>query len=260
MIVFRQIKALLSLLTRIPLRGQSIEEAAKVFYLVPLVGIIEGAIVVVVLVLPLWLNIDSTLISALSLLTHTLITGGIHIDGLADYSDVIGSLKRGDRALEVLKDPRKGSFAIIAISLRMIIGLVSLSTLISTVRLKVIPTILTLYIASAEAMFITCYFGNEEPYEGIAKHFSKHSKNRVCLIRNFLCYAALSALTVVLSGVRYITIIILLTPIVIGFLVSYDANRRLGFVNGDVLGFSYELVNTSTLLLAATLASAGWLI
>ncbi|WP_287878956.1 adenosylcobinamide-GDP ribazoletransferase [Aquitalea sp.] len=50
------------------------------------------------------------------LLLWIAITGGLHLDGLADLSDAMGAAHRSrDRFLEVLKDPHVGSFGVIAL-------------------------------------------------------------------------------------------------------------------------------------------------
>lgn len=246
------LRSLLSLLTRIPVGGRSIEEAAGAFYLVPLVGALEGAIVAAALVALAWLNVNPVVASILANALHVLVTGGIHLDGFADYSDVVGSLKRGEQALNVLKDPRKGSFAIVATSLRVCSGLAAMSALVESAGLRAAVSVVALYVASAEAMFVTCLFGGEEPYDGMAKLFSRRSKEVAPVVGNILCYSSLSALLAVLGKDRGAPVLALLSPLAVGLLVARDANKRLGFVNGDVLGFSYELTILVNLVLAAT--------
>ena len=60
-----------------------------------------------------------------------------------------------------------------------------------------------------------------------------------------LCLAPLALLNVVsLLG---------LVGLTAAFAIAHDANRRLGFVNGDVLGFSIEASEVTSLLVMA-----GW--
>ncbi|MEM1892612.1 MAG: adenosylcobinamide-GDP ribazoletransferase [Sulfolobales archaeon] len=254
-----RIRALISLLTRIPLGGQSIEEAAEVFFLVPLVGALEGLVVSSTLTLLVWLGVNPVIVSVFYVFIHTVVTGGIHLDGFADYSDVLGSLKRGEQALRVLKDPRKGTYAIVAVSTRLIVGVVSLYVLIDVLELKFVIPLIASYIASAEAMFVSSFLGFEEPYEGMARSFTRHSKSLAHLFGNTLCYLLLSSALVVLGslvGIRVSSAATLALPLLVGSVASYDANKRLGFVNGDVLGFSYELTKSASLTLVAVLVSA----
>ena len=41
------------------------------------------------------------------------ITGGLHLDGLADTTDAFGSLRDRDRMLEIMKDSRIGTFGVL---------------------------------------------------------------------------------------------------------------------------------------------------
>ncbi|MEM0318981.1 MAG: adenosylcobinamide-GDP ribazoletransferase [Fervidicoccaceae archaeon] len=254
----KRIKALLSLMTRIPLGEQPIEEAAKAFYLVPLIGTLEGLIVGSIVALLVWLGVIPVIISILYFFLHIVLTGGIHLDGFADYLDVIGSHKCGDQALRVLKDPRKGSYAVVVTSLRVVAGVASLSVLVEYLGMMIVFPLVASYIASAEAMFVSCLFGIEEPYEGMARSFCRYSKNRMHVLKNILYYLMLSITLVALGGLSRAgpsTVVVLALPAIVGTLVSHDANKRLGFVNGDVMGFSYELTQTISLILVATLIS-----
>lgn len=53
------------------------------------------------------------LLGALLTVIPVLITGGIHLDGFADTSDALASHAETGKKLEILKDPRTGSFAVI---------------------------------------------------------------------------------------------------------------------------------------------------
>lgn len=58
----------------------------------------------------------------------TWVTGGLHLDGLADLADALGAAhSRPERFLEVLKDPHLGSFGVIALVLMLLAKLVLLA-------------------------------------------------------------------------------------------------------------------------------------
>jgi adenosylcobinamide-GDP ribazoletransferase len=46
-----------------------------------------------------------------------LLTGGLHLDGLADWADALGASRDREVRLAVMKDPRVGSFGVIALFL-----------------------------------------------------------------------------------------------------------------------------------------------
>jgi adenosylcobinamide-GDP ribazoletransferase len=56
------------------------------------------------------------MLAALLLAVWVLLTGGLHLDGLADTADAwIGGQGDRDRTLAIMKDPRSGPIAIVAI-------------------------------------------------------------------------------------------------------------------------------------------------
>jgi len=75
------------------------------------------------------------------------LTGGLHLDGLADWTDALGGATAG-RRLEIMKDPRVGAFgvlAVVAILLCKWVALVRLSEFGA-------PWVVTAYVVSRTAM------------------------------------------------------------------------------------------------------------
>ena len=64
----------------------------------------------------------------LSTIATLLLTGALHEDGLADTADGLGTARERERALEIMKDPRIGSFGALALMLALLmkIGLLGL--------------------------------------------------------------------------------------------------------------------------------------
>ena len=93
------------------------------------VGLLVGAL--------LWLAtllgglFDPWLGALLGLLAWLWVTGGLHIDGLADLADAQGAAHRSrERFLEVLKDPHLGSFGVMSMAMQLIAKLVLLMLLL----------------------------------------------------------------------------------------------------------------------------------
>ncbi|MCS7107110.1 MAG: adenosylcobinamide-GDP ribazoletransferase [Acidilobaceae archaeon] len=246
--LLRDLRDLLALLTSLPLGGGSLEGAARAFRYVPLVGLLEGALVSLLL----FLRLPPELFASLFLLSHVLVTGGIHLDGLADYSDVLGSRRRGEAALAVLKDPRKGAFGTLGLVLWAAAGFSSgllLQELFSHRPSVALSALLMSYVLAAESMYVTLLYSREEPYEGMAKAFSEEAR-RGGLRANLLPLAVALALPALLFP---LVLLLVPTALLLSILIAKDAEERLGFANGDVAGFAYELVRLSCLLLALLL-------
>jgi adenosylcobinamide-GDP ribazoletransferase len=115
------VRTAVAFLTRLPVPAPaepSLDRAAAFF---PLVGLLVGGIAAGVRalgdqVLP---PLPSTLLAIAAAL---LVTGALHEDGLADVADGLGAHVSRERRLEILRDPRVGTFG--ALALIVAVGLV----------------------------------------------------------------------------------------------------------------------------------------
>ena len=106
----------LMLLTRIP-AGQLAEpvpglEAAR--WAFPLVGVLTGALGWAAFALARQLGLGAELAAVLAFGALALVTGGLHLDGLADFTDGFGGRDRA-RRLEIMRDSRIGSYGVVAL-------------------------------------------------------------------------------------------------------------------------------------------------
>lgn len=92
----------------------------------PVVGLCIG-IFLSLLYLPLSVFFPSLVATALIILVSVVITGAMHLDGLADTCDGIWGGRNRERRLEIMKDSRIGSFG--AIGLISLLGLKYVSLL-----------------------------------------------------------------------------------------------------------------------------------
>lgn len=128
----RELILALQFMTRLPLpnvSGLTPLHQARAAGWFPLVGALVGALVAV----PLMLVADPRLAALLALLVWVWVTGGLHLDGLADLADALGAA-HGDRErfLAVLADPHIGSFGVITLVLHLLVKFVVLWLLAET--------------------------------------------------------------------------------------------------------------------------------
>ena len=233
---------LVAFLTKIPVGCHDVREAARWYPLVPLVGLLEGVLVAaVMLVIP-----APVMAAAMGLLLHLLITGGLHLDGFADYSDAIGAGAKGEEAARIMKDPRRGGFALAYTVALLVIKYAGLEMVWRS------PTVvISSYIAAAEAMYMVSALLPTSGYHGLGWLFHELGVDRRGIAINIAAYIS-AAITVVLlepSG----SIAALVVGVAISLLVARDARLRLGYASGDVLGFAYEIVHAAALIAAALL-------
>ena len=238
--------ALLRFLTTLPIGSTRVEDAATAFFTIPLLGLIEGFIVAIPSCVAA--QVDPELGAAVAVTFHIAITGGMHLDGFADYVDGCASRKRGEEMLKVMKDPRKGSFAVIGLVLVILLSYIALRSLLKF-SFRSLPYILAAYIASAESMFILASSARKPPYRGLGELFVEAAHRRDAKYANIVLIGILSALFTIVNAIE-IYISTLALALLVSAAVRRDSHNKLGFVNGDVLGFCYETTRICSLLLS----------
>lgn len=118
-------------LTRIPVPARVFDDAdaqrsSLVWY--PAVGLLLGIILLVLA--GVLHDAPPLLLAALLLAAWVLLTGGLHLDGLADTADAwIGGLGNRERTLEIMKDPRSGPAGVTAVVLVLLLKFAALASL-----------------------------------------------------------------------------------------------------------------------------------
>src|SRR5215472_15687284 len=121
-----------TLLTVIPLRGAGPEPrrvtVAAAMMWAPAVGLLLGAAAAAVLVLadhPL--GVGSLTAAGLAVATLALLTRGLHLDGLADLADGLGSGQPAPIALDIMRRSDIGPFGTVTLVLTLLIQVASLA-------------------------------------------------------------------------------------------------------------------------------------
>jgi adenosylcobinamide-GDP ribazoletransferase len=112
-----QLRLAASFLTIIPLVGErpsSPQAVAASLGWFPMVGFIIGAALACEDAI-LTRMLGGAISAVLVVLTLTVVTGAVHLDGLADTADALGAGRNRRRALEILSDSRIGSFGAAAV-------------------------------------------------------------------------------------------------------------------------------------------------
>jgi adenosylcobinamide-GDP ribazoletransferase len=118
-------------LTRLPVRQRAaltatdLSRAALWF---PLVGALVGAVMGGTRAAAN-LALGNAAAGVLAVLAAILVTGGLHEDGLADSADALGAHAGRARRLEILRDPRVGTYGALAIAFAVVLPVAVLSPL-----------------------------------------------------------------------------------------------------------------------------------
>ncbi|MEU0069165.1 adenosylcobinamide-GDP ribazoletransferase [Streptomyces sp. NPDC006332] len=95
----------------------------------PLVGVVLGGLAAVVGLLLLLLGASSLLAAVATVAVPAVLTRGLHLDGLADTADGLGSGKPAEDALRIMKQSDIGPFGVIALVLVLFAQVAALSQL-----------------------------------------------------------------------------------------------------------------------------------
>jgi adenosylcobinamide-GDP ribazoletransferase len=225
-------------LTRLPvpiqLEADDRQLGLSVLYY-PVVGLLIGATLAILATL--LTHIALTVQAALLLSVWVIITGGLHLDGLADCADAwAGGLGNPQRSLEIMKDPAAGPVAVISLVLLLLIKWTTLTELLAKSQLTgLIITPMLGRVAILVLMLSTPYLRKQGLGSVLSQYFPKAA-------------AKIIILSTVLLSIYSLGFLPLLFAALLLFWIRKLAVHRLGGVTGDVYGAAVELVETSVLI------------
>lgn len=204
----------------------------------PIVGIILGAILAGA---HYALNqVFSPLLSAaLIVATWAALTGGLHLDGLADCGDGLLAAVSRERRLEIMRDPRLGTFGGAALMLHLLLKTLAIASL-------PVPAIMAFLLAPAIArwaILIVAVQPSARP-GGLGEAFQQGVNRSV-----YAGAAVVPIVLIVLGGRR--ALIAAIVAHLGAMLIAQAARSRLGGVTGDVLGLTAEVSELIVLLVFA---------
>ena len=239
----RSLRAAVSFLTVLPVAnadGGAGTRLGRAYFpaIGALVGLVAGSVLVLVEAIS-----TPLLGAAAAVATLCLLTGAIHLDGLADSAD--GIFGRGDaaRRLEVMRDPRLGSYGVTAVVAALLLQTAALAAMAPG------RALVALVVAGAMSRLAAALVIAWLPYvrsTGLGTAASTSSGRGIDLAAGL----ATVLLVALLDWRRALVALALVAVAVV--LVAGLARRRLGGVTGDVCGASAELSQLAVLLVFAT--------
>lgn len=239
----------LQFLTRLPIRLPGMPKAAQVgrsLLSYPLVGLLLGA----VLLLAQWALAGTAplLQAAVLLLLWVGITGGLHLDGLADSADAwAGGYGDRERSLTIMQDPRSGPIAVVVLVLLLLLKFAALATLLAANQ----P--LALLLAPWLARGLVPLLFMTTPYVragGLGAALAEHLPRQ-----QLPCWLAGHGLLLVLLG-GWSGLLAVLAALLLLAGLRQLMLQRLGGCTGDTAGALVELSEATVLLVLALQVSA----
>ncbi|WP_414659846.1 adenosylcobinamide-GDP ribazoletransferase [Acinetobacter courvalinii] len=230
----------LQFLTVLPIELKTMPSAkqngqAMLFY--PLVGVLLGLILFASAMLLAKLPI--ILSAALILVVWIWLTGGLHLDGLADTADAwVGGFGDPERTLNIMKDPACGPIGVLSLVVVCLLKFVALYVLLEQ-QLAAFLIVLPMLGRSVPVfLFLTT------PYvraQGLGRSITDFMpKKRLWMV--FVITITL------LCMFKWLGLIALLVFLVMLFYMRSLFIKRIGGITGDTVGAAIELAETGVLL------------
>ncbi|HEX5770434.1 MAG TPA: adenosylcobinamide-GDP ribazoletransferase [Nocardioidaceae bacterium] len=198
--------------------------------------------------------VEPTLTAALVIGLLAVLTRGMHLDGLADTADGLGSRKPAPEALDIMRRGDVGPFGVVTLVLVLLIQVLALAPLVG-VGLGP-PALLLALVVSRLALPLLCLRGVPAARaDGLGQVVVGSVGPGQLMIAFGLAVGVLVPLALLTMGSYVLDLSIVLRAgfaVVLGLgaaaLVALRAVRRLGGVTGDVLGAAVEVAFTTVLV------------
>ena len=221
------------------------EVGGRAMVLAPVVGVLIGGIAAAVVLLAQLVKPDADLLAAvLGMLVVAGLSGGLHLDGLADFADALGSRRDRETMLRIMKQSDIGPFGVVAI-----VGVLLLDVAALTACLQADFGWQALLIATtASRLTLPWSCRTSIPAarpDGLGSFVAATVRPRTAALTTTAVLAAALALTWLTTSADVLrlsgTAAAVLLAVVTGLLTSRRAVRALGGTTGDVLGATVEL-------------------
>jgi adenosylcobinamide-GDP ribazoletransferase len=240
--VLRAALAAVAFLTRLSVGRVELgpEDVARGAVLFPVVGAGIGALVGLVAA-GSDARVTPLLAAALAVSLEALLTGALHLDGLADTADGLGARTR-ERALAVMREPAVGAFGATALGLDLLVKTAAVAAILSGSQ-PVLALAAAFALGRAAPLALAGAFPYARPDGTGLVLAGRGARGR--LVTGIVLGVAIA---VAALGVRGLWLV---AGAAVAVALVALAARRLGGVTGDVLGAATELSTTLALVAAA---------
>jgi adenosylcobinamide-GDP ribazoletransferase len=231
----------------------------KAILLAPLVGLVLGALAALVVatvhaVVPSSLGALLAAVLAVALLAY--LTRALHLDGLADTADALGSGKPANAALEIARRGDVGPFGVVTLVLALLVQVTALAvaTEVGWGAIAVVIAVVT----GRVAVVVGCTRGIPAARpEGLGALVAETVPRMAAIAWVVAILLASLAASIWSGGGYWLPPLAVVVGLIVGLALVARSGRRLGGITGDVLGAAVETATTAALLVLALGASVS---
>lgn len=228
----------------LPLDGDDLARSAPYF---PVVGAAVGGVIAGVAV-GVSRGAGPLLAAVVAVACGAALTGALHLDGVADTFDALGTRTR-EAALRVMREPTIGSFGATALFLDLALWTALLATLVGRPSFVADVVVVAAW-ARLGPVLLLAAVPYVRPEGGLGSALSRGSRARAAVavaVAVVIGVVVLGPASLVIASVMVLTVAVL----------AASFRRWLGGVTGDSLGCSIEVLGLVGLSVAVGLAFTG---
>lgn len=235
-----------SWLTVVPVSGPAkVDRVAATWAiaLAPVTGVFVGVVAAAALWLSLWAGFGAPLAGVLAVAAQVLLTRGMHVDGLSDTADGLGSYAGPQRAQEIMHSGGAGPFGVAAVVFSVVGQALVLGELAEHGRWLAVVVVAA---AARVAVVLACREGTlaARP-QGFGVLVAGTQRRSVVVLWSL---ALVGAATLALPHRPWQGPLVVAVALALSVVVGRHCRRRLGGVSGDVLGAMIEVTALVTAL------------
>lgn len=230
--------AALRFLTVLPLPGPHRAPTAASVVAFPLVGVVVGVVWVATALLAEPVAPSLLLVATLVLVADAAITGGLHLDGLADVADGVASRRPAEDAVRIMRDSAVGAGGVVAL---VLVSLLRQSALLSVLGTQPRPwSLVVAPVAGRAAMVLVLALVPARTDGSLAASIPRPGP------RTTAAALAVAVVAAAALGPRPVIALVLALATTAGYAAWW--RRRFGDLSGDGAGAVGVIAETLALL------------
>lgn len=247
--VFEDVRVCLRFYSRLPTPLASVNDAvpdfSRVSWAAPFAGAIIGAFASCALLFASLAGLPSPVAAVVTIGVLIAITGALHEDGLADFSDSFGGFTR-DQKLAIMRDSRVGSFGVLALVFTVLLRVAAVFAALSHgAGLAALILIASSALSRAFGLMPLAMLPPARPDGSGASVVGP----TIATLRRSLVIGVVFGLAPVLGGVSVAqTVLAILVAFGGAIGMARLAQRQIGGYTGDVLGASQQAAEIGALI------------
>lgn len=245
----KRLVLMLQFLTRLPLPFEvpaEQEDFQKGVIYFPVAGMLIGLLLYGLAVgLQPW--VDGLLLAVIIMAFEIVLTGGLHLDGLADSFDGLFSYRSKERMLEIMKDSRIGSNGVLILIVSLLMKVAAISVLVASNQL--LPLLWYPVLARCSSVF-TAWISPYARKEGMGNFFIGRTSGMQWLL---CCLQSALWVFIVQPG----ALICLLVVHLSAFGFTQFCRSKIDGMTGDTMGANTELQSLLLVVVSAMMVTLG---